>query len=225
MRIPINAYLIRSGKEVILVDAGYGDAVDPADEVIRPPGPVAAALAAEGVGLRDVTIVVLTHLHADHVGGLAHPTGVDRAVAFENARIVVQRDEWSYSRSPLPIHRSLYRTDLLDPIMASGALELVDGEVELTRSVACLLAPGHTPGHQVVLIDDEVGRAVLLGDAATVAEQFFDLTWTSPYDADPVTAIRSKREIRRRLGRGAAWLGFAHDAPRSWAPEQGRSED
>src|SRR5690606_34344641 len=91
----------------------------------------------------DIDIVVLTHLHTDHVGWAVSPT------AFRNARHVVQRVE----HDTIVAAGSPLRDSLLEPLRATGQLELVDGTAALATGVRTQLAPGHTPGHQVVLVE------------------------------------------------------------------------
>ena len=152
-RVPVPAYLIETAGERILVDTGLD------------PGAVAAPLAHYGesssiaffeleqelslagqVDLATLTMVVLTHLHFDHAGGLA--------LVPASVPVVLQRAEWEAGRDRAAIARNFYlpRDYTLDrdqPRLVEGDHDLLgDGSIEL------LLTPGHTPGHQSVRIGD-----------------------------------------------------------------------
>lgn len=224
IRLPVYAFVVRSAKDVILVDTGCGEVPGPENDLMRPPGPVRRALHEIGLAAGDVTLVINSHLHSDHAGGNTIRRRGRWEPAFPNARYCIQRAEWAYSQNPAPLHRDLYREELSQPLAEAGVLRLLDGEVQLADSVRCLPAPGHTPGHQVVAVESEGSRALLLGDAATIRWQFLRPSWSCPFDLDPRVGTTTKQAIHRRLGGEPAWLGFAHDEVMVWGPRHARRD-
>ncbi len=155
-RLPIPAYLIETGEQRILIDTGLhpAAAADAANFYHGSPAMDVFALEqdlslAEQVDLATVTMLVLTHLHFDHAGGLPL---IPAAVP-----LVIQRREWDAAYDRAAVERNFFL-----PRDYSGVderrLVLVDGDHDLLGdgSIELLLTPGHTPGHQSVRIGDLV---------------------------------------------------------------------
>ncbi len=154
LRVPVPAYLVDTETERILVDTGLHPAAVADAEAHYGPGPIAyfqleqEESIAEQVDLTTVTMVVLTHLHFDHVGGLS--------LIPSSLPVVVQRAEWEAGHDRAAVERNFFMPrDYAD---APASLVLVDGDHDLLGdgSVELLSTPGHTPGHQSVRIGDLV---------------------------------------------------------------------
>src|SRR5699024_3110046 len=129
---------------VTLVDAGIGPAHSLAASWAPVPGRLPDALAGAGIDPADVTTIVLTHLHSDHIGW-----AVPADSPFTGARVVVQRAELAaFEAAP-------QRDLLIAPLRAAGRLQEVDGDTTLSDGVRVVATPGHTSGHQCVLVGDE----------------------------------------------------------------------
>ncbi|MEV0727880.1 MBL fold metallo-hydrolase [Polymorphospora sp. NPDC050346] len=188
---------------VIMVDAGIGPAEAPARAWAPVPGRLPDELATAGIDPAEVDTVVLTHLHTDHVGWAV--TG--GAPYFANARYVVQGAELAAVRAANP-ELAAY---LLDPLTATGQLHMVEGDRRLTPEVRVVATPGHTPGHQSVLL--EVGTEVVLltGDLLVHPVQLIDPAQPYAHEVDPATARLSREALLRDLAaRPAAVLATPH---------------
>ncbi len=207
--LAFRAYLVEVGELVILVDTGA--ASDTA--VRRSWAPLAGHLADRlpelaGVTREQVTHVVLTHLHADHAAG-----SVDRAgrPAFPHAQYLVQADELA-ALTAGDADGSL-GTTLVDPLTASGQLRACQGDVELVEAPATVRlvpTPGHTPGHQSVVVQSGDRSAVLAGDVFLHAAQLVDPACRYLFDDDDEVAEASRRQLLERLRTGDACVGTAH---------------
>lgn len=169
IRFPVPAYLVETDKEHILIDTGlHPGAVADADAHYG-----SGALGffeleqeesiADQVDLSTVTMVVLTHLHFDHAGGLA--------LVPPSVPVIVQRAEWEAGRDRATIERNfLQPRDYADT--PADLLTLVDGDHDLLGdgSIELLSTPGHTPGHQSV----RIGDLVVGGDATHYASTLDD---------------------------------------------------
>jgi len=169
---------------VVLVDAGIGSAASPARAWAPVPGRLPESLAAAGIAPGDVDTVVLTHLHTDHIGW---SIGEDGAPFFPNARYVVQRADIEWA---IPATR-----EWLD---LGAQLSLVEGDVDLRPGVRLLHTPGHTPGHQCVLVDD---RFLVTGDLLVHMLQLIDPAQAYGHEVDPDAARRSRTGLLDKLGR------------------------
>jgi glyoxylase-like metal-dependent hydrolase (beta-lactamase superfamily II) len=174
------------------------------------------ALASLGFGPGDITLMIDSHLHFDHAGGntWVDPAGVVRPT-FPQARYVVQRGEHDWATHTNERTAASYFPHNWEPVLATGRLELLDGEVELRPGIRVIPTPGHTPYHQGILLECDGERAFYLADLVpTVAH--LPLPWIMGYDVQPLVTLETKRRI---LGRAAdeQWLVvFEHDASTPW---------
>lgn len=154
-RCPVPVYLIEAGEERILVDTGLhpgacedGGAFYDSPETMGLFSLEQDRPLHEQVDLETVTMVVLTHLHWDHAGGLEFVP--------ESVPLVVQRREWEGAHDPETVRRNFFFPR--DYAVDEGRLVLVDGDHDLLGdgSIQLLSTPGHTPGHQSVRAGDLV---------------------------------------------------------------------
>lgn len=167
VQIPVTVALIE-GPAKILVDTSFLS-VERTWEIRRrkivrgPHQELVAALAAAGTRPEEIATVILTHLHYDHAGN---------SRLFPNARVFVQREELRYALAPTSFDASAYFAPSLGvtPDWLGTKLELLDGEAEIAPGVRTIPTPGHTPGHQSVLVDTAGGRYCIAGDAVMWSE-------------------------------------------------------
>lgn len=193
---PVNAFLIRRGERLCLLDAGCGSVFGP------DLGRVLPALADEGVAPERIDAVWLTHLHADHAGGLLLPGGGAR---FANAEIVLQEKELAYwsdpaSRASAPADMAIFFDTALAVLAAySGRVRPVRGDAELMPGISFLPLPGHTPGHAGLVIEDGGDRLLIWGDIVhSRILQMPHPEWTVIWDMDKAGAEATRRRILDR---------------------------
>jgi glyoxylase-like metal-dependent hydrolase (beta-lactamase superfamily II) len=195
------------GENVTLVDTGVGPAGSPAAAWAPVPGRLPGELRAAGIEPTEVDTVVLTHLHADHYGWSVDAYG---APFFPNARYVVQRDEVTALSEPDTAMQHVVR-----PLRNAGQLHEVAGETRLTRPAAgahlsAVPTPGHTPGHQSVLVADPEQQVIVTGDVLVHAVQLVDPAVSYRYESDQDLARRSRTALLERAARDRALLATAH---------------
>ncbi|MFB5192851.1 N-acyl homoserine lactonase family protein [Alicyclobacillus fastidiosus] len=163
--IPIWAAAITGGGYNILVDTGVHD-VDWVTEHVSPcrraddEGMVAALKKGPGWAPEDVDIVINTHLHYDHIGNNR---------LFPNARFIVQEREWQAAHNPIPSQRGIYLPELFDSI-DYFSWNFVNGEEEIVPGIKVFLTPGHSDGHQSVLVKTDQGTLCVSGDVSNLLE-------------------------------------------------------
>ncbi|HLV25305.1 MAG TPA: MBL fold metallo-hydrolase [Gemmatimonadales bacterium] len=181
------------------------------------PGPTSleAAIRAAGFTPDDVKVVINTHLHFDHAGGNTLLTDGEVVPAFPNARYVVSRGEIEYARNANERTTASYFPHNYEPLVASGAMELVEGEPEVVPGIRLLHTPGHTPFHHSVLVESEGERLCFLADLIPT-QWHLPLPWIMGYDVEPLVTLASKRRLLAQAVAEQWTLMFEHDAHTAW---------
>lgn len=163
--VPVPVWLLEGTEKTILIDTGLGDIDEVSTMQSRygvdfvasrtPDQDLVAGLAEHGVRPQDVDVVVLTHLHFDHVGNNE---------LFPNATFVVQKDELPQATHP-PSFCMFYYPEYAYKVEAvRDRLQVVDGDVQLDPAVRLVKIGGHTPGCMVVMVSTDVGTVCLTSD-------------------------------------------------------------
>ncbi|MCW5875680.1 MAG: MBL fold metallo-hydrolase [Anaerolineales bacterium] len=211
----MHCLLIFSEGKTILVDNGLGDKLE--DKAIRqwgleyPEGTLLENLAKHGVRPEDVDIVINTHLHADHCSGNTTLKDGQPVAAFPNADYWVQRVEFADAMHPNERTRATYLPENFVPLWQAGRLRLLNGEAQVTKHVRVAVAPGHTRGMQVVVLEGGPRPALYVNDLASFAAHFERKAWVTSYDVEPLETIRTKGFWQHWALENQALLIFEHD--------------
>jgi glyoxylase-like metal-dependent hydrolase (beta-lactamase superfamily II) len=196
--LPIGCFLIRSGDRCVLVDAGMGPTKSGGDDDVcrLVGGQLPVGLRALGIERDDVTDVVCTHLHPDHVGWLFD---LESKPIFPDAMIWFGAGDWQHF---IELQNSLIQDYIREGFRLhadDARLRPIDRDTTVAPGVTAIQAPGHTPGHLCVVVASDGQRALLLGDAITCPVQLDEATWHSIGDVDPGLAGRTRERLWREL--------------------------
>ncbi len=204
-RFHVHAFLVRTPASLILVDTGVGPPGTPWPKWAGDAcGRLPAELAEAGVAADEVDTVVLTHVHDDHLGGFIRADG---AIAFAKARHLMRRADFDVLHEDR--EDEVYLEAVVRPLQASGQLEFVDDGHTVVDGVTLLATPGHTPGHQSVLIASGGETALVAGDVLNHPGQVAD-RFPSGSDHDPDRAAETRERILSRVEREGIVLSTAH---------------
>lgn len=144
-------WYIEGSEPKILVDAGVSASHYAGKPFItRDLTPIEDGLAKLGLTPEDIKIVILTHLHFDHVA---------LAYLFRKAKFIVQKKELDYAQNPHPLDTVHYDLSTFEGLN----FEIIDGDKEIIPGVSVFLTPGHSPGGQSVEIETTAGEAIITG--------------------------------------------------------------
>ncbi len=208
--VPYHPLLVRTADGPILLDAGAGEEL--AAEWGAPIGRTEASLATAGVTADEIALVLITHAHADHIGGLTVVRDGVRVPRYPNARHIMSAVEWGYWLEPghAPAAddylASIARLHL-PPLRQAGLLELTDGEMDVAPGVRIVPAPGHTPGHVAIQVESGAAGLLALGDAVLHREHFAHPHWTTNMDVDRARTVATRRQL---LDRAAGHRSLIH---------------
>ncbi len=204
-----------------LLETGIGASFEPAMRerfgVVEADHVLLGALADLGLRDTDIDVVIVSHLHFDHAGGLltAHESGPPRLL-FPNATYIVGRRAWQRATAPHPRDRASFLDALQPLLLASGRLHLSDG-AEDTATAALLppgwrlhLSDGHTPGLLLTEVATERGPLLFCSDLCPGAA-WVHLPITMGYDRYPELLIDEKTALWVDLEARGGWLCFTHD--------------
>ena len=215
-RIPLGMrpLIVRSGKTTVLIDAGCGDKMDPKLAQIYKLDRryhLDHSLADAGVSVEDIDIVVASHLHFDHVGGFTR-IGKDGAIVprFPKAKYIAHRAEWEDATHPHERNRASYLQENFVPLKDAGVLTLVDDAAEIIPGVRYRRSGGHTPNHQVVMIESGGRTAVFTADMYPTSVHIPD-PWVMGFDLYPVDTLSFKRAFAKEAIQRDYLVFFEHD--------------
>jgi glyoxylase-like metal-dependent hydrolase (beta-lactamase superfamily II) len=174
-------------------------------------GMMLESLTSYGLQPSDVTDVVFTHLHLDHIGWAS----VDGEPVFQNATYRCDQADWDYwvtdpsQGGTVRVNRYLrLQQDLMSP--AAGRLETWDREMTILPGIDTLRVPGHTPGSTMLVVSGAGQRALLLGDVVHCPVELLEDEWDGFADVDPVRAKSVRNSLARELEGTDVPIAAAH---------------
>lgn len=213
--LALRCLLLEGPDRLILIDSGTGDkydgkfrdhyALDHSEtDLLR-------ALDAEGFGPADVTDVILTHLHFDHGGGCTRRDQGRLVPTFPNARYHVQRAHWEWATHPNARERASFLPENLEPLAASGQLNLLDGAGAFLPGIELIRVDGHTEAQQLVKMTGPEGTLLYTADLLPT-HVHLRAAWVMGYDVRPLVTLEEKAAILEQAVREGWHLFFEHDA-------------
>jgi glyoxylase-like metal-dependent hydrolase (beta-lactamase superfamily II) len=215
----LNCLLVETPAGRVLIETGIGERVtDKVREMRRYEGtPIVAAMEAARFDPGTVDLVVMSHLHFDHAGGLLRADG---SKAFPRARIVAQRAEWDIAFDGNSRLVASYDQAELRLVREWGDEGAVDGEMELLPGVSVVRTGGHSKGHQAIVVRGTGAGAGTAGTDGRTLAFFGDLgmrpwsanpRWVTAFDDFPLDSVEVKAELFARAAEEDWLVALSHE--------------
>ncbi len=229
IRMSLTCPLIQTGSEVILVDTGIGNRLSERERQIYDPEPadrLTNGLRALGLTPNDVTHVVLSHLHFDHVGGVLDksPSGELRPI-FTKARFYIQKAEWDIALSPPDERLAAAYRHAPECLQVLENVILLEGDSTIVPQIRTAISAGHTDFHQCVIVESGGAGLIHLADIVPTTSHI-RLAWNAAYDTNPLGTIAAKKRFFAEARAKNLWVSFSHDdkvAAARLGPEGGKA--
>jgi len=216
MAVGLNSLLVRTGKKNILIETGIGNKLsDKLIQIYTQPAKLLDNLRAAGVAPEDIDIVINTHLHFDHCGWNTVRKGDKFVATFPKAKYYVQEKEWEHGRLQLERDAISYMSPNYDPLLESGQMVLLNGDLELLPGISVKVFPGHTANMQAVIVESGGKKACYISDLIPTSAHL-DVTWVMAFDLYPLETIQSRKRYYAQAI-PEKWLTvFTHDDQTPW---------
>lgn len=205
----VDTFLINTGTKLVLIDTGTGGGMGPTA------GHFLEHLKAAGYKPDQIDAVVITHMHGDHVGGLAK----DGKAVFPKAMLYIGKEDvdfWTNKENgekATGMMKSMFETAALAvaPYVKAKMLTPMTEDMEIVPGVRARMAHGHTPGHTIYVVESGGKKLMLLGDMIHVASvQFENPSATLQFDSDQKAAQMQRKTVFAEAAKDGDLVGAAH---------------
>jgi len=207
--------LLEGNGKKILIDTGIGNKFDDKFgdiyKINRDESNVELALKSYGYNPDDITDVILTHLHFDHVGGATKMEKGELLPTFKNAEYYVQQEQYKWAMNPTPKDRASFIPDNYVPLLNHNRLNLIGGEGTLFPNIDVIPIDGHTKGMQMVKIHDDKETILYITDLCPTSAHIL-APYFMGYDNFPLTVLEEKQRYLPMAYEDNWTIFFEHDA-------------
>jgi glyoxylase-like metal-dependent hydrolase (beta-lactamase superfamily II) len=217
--IDTHVLVVQQEGATILIDAGLDEPGSAWEEGFYKEWPgsvrsggVVKGLASLGIAPEDVNYILLTHVHFDHVIGLATERDGRLVPRYPNARVLVGRDDWENVPEE---HLSPESKARIRAVEEASLLELVDGEREVVPGVTMIPTPGESPGHSMVGVSSNGEALYAVGDLFHHSSEVDHPDWMVPW-ADQRQMLASRRRLLTDAAPTGALVVFTHESFPPW---------
>jgi glyoxylase-like metal-dependent hydrolase (beta-lactamase superfamily II) len=205
----LNCLFVETPAGRVLVETGIGGRVtDKVREMRKYEGlPIVEAMAAASFDAASVDLVVMSHLHFDHAGGLLRADG---SKAFPRARIVAQRAEWDIALDDNSRIVASYDQPELRLVQEWGSGGAVEGERELLPGVSVIPTGGHSKGHQAIVVRGANQTLAFFGDLG-MRPWSANPRWVTAFDDFPLDSVEIKGELFSRAAADGWLIALSHE--------------
>jgi len=221
IEIALRPFLAERGEDKVVIEVGIGDRWEEKwRSIYRIERDVTLtdSLRSAGVEVEEVTHVVASHCHFDHIGAQVVERDGALVPRFPNARHFAPRVEVEVAKHPDHVRRASYRAEDVVPIETAGLLETYEGDCELLPGLRVHDASGHSDGVSVITLNEEgPGETAIFWADVVPTTHHVQPAYIMAYDLDVARSFASRSRWLERAAR-EGWIGlFYHDAEHAFA--------
>ncbi|WP_111630293.1 MBL fold metallo-hydrolase [Larkinella arboricola] len=205
--------LVENGQQLLLIDTGLGDKQDDRFFSHYDPHGEASLLKSirqAGYSEKDITDVLLTHLHFDHVGGAVRRAGEQLLATFPAATYWSHSQHWQWAVNPNPREKASFLKENIQPLQESGQLQFVDQQTFPFPDIELLPVDGHTEKMTLPIIRVGSQTVAYVADLLPSAAHI-PLPWVMSYDVRPLLTMQEKAQLLQQAADENWILVFEHD--------------
>lgn len=206
--------LIEDGNRLILVDTGIGDKQDEkffSHFHLNGDASLEKSLANLGFHCNDITDVLITHLHFDHVGGAVKRDNDKFALTFPNAQYWSNQKHWDWALNPNPREKASFLQENMMPIQELGHLNFIQNGNELGENIELLMVDGHTEQQMIPIVNYKGTKVAFCADLIPSVGHL-KLPYIPSYDVRPLVTMQEKGLFLEKAVEENYVLFFEHDA-------------
>tara|TARA_B100000674_G_scaffold94003_1_gene66497 strand:+ start:4981 stop:5814 length:834 start_codon:yes stop_codon:yes gene_type:complete len=206
--------LIEDGNRLILVDTGIGDKQDEkffSHFHLNGDASLEKSLANLGFHCNDITDVLITHLHFDHVGGAVKRDNDKFALTFPNAKYWSNQKHWDWALNPNPREKASFLQENMMPIQELGHLNFIQNGNELGENIELLMVDGHTEQQMIPIVNYKGTKIAFCADLIPSVGHL-KLPYIPSYDVRPLITMQEKAAFLQKSVQENYVLFFEHDA-------------
>jgi len=219
--LAMRTLVIQGEGKTILVDAGIGTKFDEKYsriyDIDHSDYDLLRSLKAKGISREDITDVLITHLHFDHIGGATYmDENQQLQLTFPNATFHVQGEQWHWANNPAEKDRASFIKDNFELMRESGKLNELCGPGPVFQDIEVLVMYGHSHGMQLPKISDNKNTLLYCADLIPTASHI-SLPYIMGYDNNPLVTLEEKKRLLPKVVEDSWTLVFEHDPYRAAA--------
>ncbi|MBI44656.1 MAG: MBL fold metallo-hydrolase [Candidatus Marinimicrobia bacterium] len=215
INLSLRCLLVDDGENVVLIESGIGQknskkfkkifAIDHSEYTLS------NTLSKYGYSFKDITHVILTHLHFDHSGGaIYYDENRCSKIAFPNAKYYVSKKNWDIALNPSPRDSASYLKDNYKLLDESNVLELFNDNDDILNGISGYAVDGHTIGQQLIKVSDKGSTLVFVSDLIPL-KSHLKLPWIMGYDLNAALTLKEKKIFLDEASDKNWLLFFYHD--------------
>ena len=214
INLSMRCLLLDNGSDIVLIETGIGNKNNQKFIdmfcINQSSFPLKHELNRHGYSLKDITHVILTHLHFDHAGGATYFDGNNNLPTFPNAEYIISKSNWEAGIKPSPKDRASYLFENFIPIKEKNQLRLVGDNEEIMDTIHGLAFYGHTTGQQLIKITVDNDSLVFCSDLIPL-KSHLKIPWIMGYDLNAMKTLEEKTLFLEEASKNKWLLFFYHD--------------